>query len=550
MLFFLTAMVVLTFLSRALDSMTVAQVSAGYAKRSAVFYELTGEGTIRAGDLFFVSLPEGMKVKKVDAAPGTAVAAGDVLLTLQMESLEEKRKELEIEREKIRIQMEEETLSSAAVPEVTQETLALQELEAVQKELAAGKEELDEVLNRFSVKSADLKQELDRKLSRSRDEVKEDAKRAMKSARRASEAARAARDSAVTKAQREVDDKQEELDRLLEEEASEEQIQRAERALERAEEDLEQVIEEQDVNVEEMDAKLDAAQSDYEDVDYGSEESREELRKQYEEAVEAEKDLVKAAEKQVKDLDDKLYRAMQNWENARVTDAGKRKSDEIRRELSALRQRSIQLDLEQIDKKLEKISSLIDSEGRIISPAGGVVANAKLQSGDRITADDQIEIAFGTLKVEAEMEKEDTELIKPGDILNIKKPGEQKSVEAVVEYVDQTGEGKAKLTAAMPEGEVGLGSNVGFNFKTESEIYSTVIPIEALREDSRGYFCLVAQPKKTILGEEMEAVKVDLEVLEKSSLQAAVSGALSTEMQIVVSSNKPVSQGDRVRVVN
>ena len=47
------------------------------------------------------------------------------------------------------------------------------------------------------------------------------------------------------------------------------------------------------------------------------------------------------------------------------------------------------------------------------------------------------------------MEKEDTELIKPGDILNIKKPGEQKSVEAVVEYVDQTGEGKAKLTAAI-----------------------------------------------------------------------------------------------------
>lgn len=83
----------------------------------------------------------------------------------------------------------------------------------------------------------------------------------------------------------------------------------------------------------------------------------------------------------------------------------------------------------------------------------------------------------------------------------------------------------------------------------ESGAYPCVIPMEALREDNKGYYCLAAEPEKTILGEELKAVRIQVEVLEKSSSAAAVSGLVTKDMKLITESGKPVSEGDRVRVV-
>ena len=67
-----------------------------------------------------------------------------------------------------------------------------------------------------------------RKKNRTREQVKEDNRKAMKSARRSYESAQKSRDSAVRKAEREVEDKQKKLDRLEEQGASDEELERAE----------------------------------------------------------------------------------------------------------------------------------------------------------------------------------------------------------------------------------------------------------------------------------------------------------------------------------
>ena len=105
------------------------------------------------------------------------------------------------------------------------------------------------------------------------------------------------------------------------------------------------------------------------------------------------------------------------------------------------------------------------------------------------------------------------------------------------------------MTAGMPEGQGRLGDLVSFTANIESGIYPCVIPIEALREDNEGYYCLAAEPEKTILGEELKAVRIQVDVLEKSSSAAAVSGPVTKEMKLITESGKPVSEGDRVRVV-
>ena len=108
---------------------------------------------------------------------------------------------------------------------------------------------------------------------------------------------------------------------------------------------------------------------------------------------------------------------------------------------------------------------------------------------------------------------------------------------------------EATVAATVPDGEGKLGETADFSIVLESETYPTVIPIEALREDQKGFFCLAVEPQKTILGEELKAVRVDVTVLEKGDAKAAVSGAIGPDTRLIVSSNKGVAPGDRVRVV-
>ena len=78
--------------------------------------------------------------------------------------------------------------------------------------------------------------------------------------------------------------------------------------------------------------------------------------------------------------------------------------------------------------------------------------------------------------------------------------------------------------------------------------YTQVIPIAGLRQESDGYYILVVKPQKTILGEELTAEKIPVELLEKSSTQAAVQGAFSNTDQLIVSSSRIIEAGDRVRI--
>ena len=58
------------------------------------------EGELTAGRTVYISLPENMQVEEIAARPGQSVKAGDTVLTLQMEGLEEERDALSLEYKK------------------------------------------------------------------------------------------------------------------------------------------------------------------------------------------------------------------------------------------------------------------------------------------------------------------------------------------------------------------------------------------------------------------------------------------------------------------
>ena len=549
---FLAFMAALTFLSRALDSFTVIRVKTGYGKQDVVLYTIQGEGELTAGKTVYISLPENMQVEEIAASPGQSVKAGDTVLTLQMEGLEEERDALSLEYKKAELALKQEQMSLASVPRVTEETLALQQLAAAQRALELGNQDLTEAKEEHEKASIELEHDYVQKKNRTREQVKEDNRKAMKSARRSYESAQKSRDSAVRKAEREVEDKQKKLDRLEEQGASDEELERAELELERAGEDLEDIQEEEDLKVEEARAKMYAAEEDYEDVDYGERENQEDLRREYEDALEAEDEKLKEAGRKVQDLEESLYQAMEKVENARVSDAGTAAGEAAAREMSVLKQESMKLDMEEIQKKQRKIEEFIDSKGQIKAPVDGVVVDTGLQAGDRIQDGRQLRLAVGGLEMKAQIDRETAGagLLKKGSMMQVKLAGQSKNVETEVEDLNHLAEdGKIQVTAGMPEGQGRLGDLVSFTANIESGIYPCVIPIEALREDNEGYYCLAAEPEKTILGEELKAVRIQVDVLEKSSSAAAVSGPVTKEMKLITESGKPVSEGDRVRVV-
>lgn len=99
-------------------------------------------------------------------------------------------------------------MSFAPVPRVTEETLALQQLAAAQRALELGNQDLAKAKEDHEKASIELEHDYVQKKNRTREQVKEDNRKAMKSARRSYESAQKSRDSAVRKAEREVEDKQ------------------------------------------------------------------------------------------------------------------------------------------------------------------------------------------------------------------------------------------------------------------------------------------------------------------------------------------------------
>ena len=97
------------------------------------------------------------------------------------------------------------------------------------------------------------------------------------------------------------------------------------------------------------------------------------------------------------------------------------------------------------------------------------------------------------MKAQIDRETAGAGLLKKGSMMQVKLAGQSKNVETEVEDLNHLAEdGKIQVTAGMPEGQGRLGDLVSFTANIESGIYPCVIPIEALREDNEGYYCLAA----------------------------------------------------------
>jgi len=86
---FFVVMLLLTVLSRAADSLTVARVTVDKAKRGNLNHETIADGIIESSEKVYVKVEEGFKAEKINVTKGEFVRTGDTLITLDKKDIEE-----------------------------------------------------------------------------------------------------------------------------------------------------------------------------------------------------------------------------------------------------------------------------------------------------------------------------------------------------------------------------------------------------------------------------------------------------------------------------
>ena len=94
---FFAMILALTFLSRMAASLTIAEVSTGSARAGILTRRYTIPGTVEARDTLDITLPGGLRISSVMVQEGDSVDAGDALLRLDVDGLQDAIEQLENE---------------------------------------------------------------------------------------------------------------------------------------------------------------------------------------------------------------------------------------------------------------------------------------------------------------------------------------------------------------------------------------------------------------------------------------------------------------------
>lgn len=105
------------------------------------------------------------------------------------------------------------------------------------------------------------------------------------------------------------------------------------------------------------------------------------------------------------------------------------------------------------------------------------------------------------------------------------------------------------ISVNVPSGTYEVGTIVNITLQNQSYIYELCFPLDALRQDaSNKYYVLVIKEKETVLGKELVAKKIAVNVIDKNDKWIAVdSESIPVDSEIVVETSKAIEDGSRIK---
>ncbi len=537
-----------TILSRIYDSVTVPKAVTARAKEKSVETRITGTGTVREQETFFSPVIPGLRIQSVAAEPGRQVKKGEELFCYEEDSMAEQRERLWQEKAKLGLELEKEEIAKEEALSVTESELAAWELAMAERELSEGRQEQEMNHQEAEKERERLREDYERKQAMTREELWAQQNQEEESTRQELRSAKNSRNSALRKARRTVEDRERELEELENKEATESERAQKEQELKRAREDLEDLEEEWEDQLEDVELRMDWIDDRNERIRSGSDSSQMALLETYEEALRQLEERQKEEDKALKEREKRVEQARWNLEIASRKDEQARLNRDQKERLSGLIQKGIQMDIQKKEQELKRLEALIAAGGRVLAEQDGTVVACELLTARTTTGEERLILASDSFCFEGEFVKEEQRLA-VGDLLQLSVPGSRRKQEVRIREMNLLGETMGSFRAELAGTELFLGTVTGYECIKQSETYQKVIPLQGLRKDTKGYYCLIARPRRAILGEEFVAERVEVRVLELGDTEAAVEGALQNSDEIIVRSNQIIGEGTRVRPV-
>ncbi len=547
LLFFFLFMMACTIISRIYDTVTVPKVLTTTAKRKNVETLIEGKGTVKEKEKVYYTISSGLRVAKVTVEPGCEVQEGDILFCYDAQDMAEKKEKLQQELEQIILNIEKEQISQESYSGMTEAEKAQWELILAERELEQGQREYDETLEELDRELERLRNDYEDQMSLTEEELWLQQERDWEAARQNLDTARNSKNQELRAAQRKIEDLEEQLESTSEQD--EETIQKLERDIKRAREDMGDLKESWEDRIDSANFQLDFLNSQEERIQSGQTSVQEARKEAYEKAVKQQEENRKIAEKNLETLKKMVEKARWQTEVAQKQDNAAYLTEQQRKQASQLTIKSLELDKRAKEKEMDSLEELIAAEGKVRAIEKAVVVDMEVMAGKTTTGEELLSLATGSCQFEGVFLKEEQELAK-GDTIKITIPGTPKSKEAVINRMNLLGDTEGIFQADLEDLELPLGTATTYTCTKQSDIFSKVIPIQGLRKDMKGYYCLVVRSRQSILGEEFRAERVDVQLLYQGSQEAAIEGSIFEHDTIIVGENQTIREGVRVRPVS
>ena len=253
--------------------------------------------------------------------------------------------------------------------------------------------------------------------------------------------------------------------------------------------------------------------------------------------------------------EEELYAAGRAVETAQAAlEDARRQADVLQKEGEIGR---ITCESERSDKEKSRaaLQEILDNGGCLLAPAPGTVVRT-LERGDKTKKEEDAVILSSADRgfvFEGKLDKDSARRFSAGDKgeLHYKLDGSTQKADVEIHSISTPDESDQVLvTAVLPEGSYSSGMPAQLFLSRKSETYQNCLPLTALRSDSSGDHVFVLRKQSSVLGTEWVIARVDITVKERDSQMMYVDGALTYSDQVVISSNKIISEGDRVRIEN
>ena len=611
MIGFFAFMLVCTIISRVSYSFTTAHVSVASMAGKTLMNRAELEGIIHASSEKGISLPDGLKAVSVNAGKGKSVEKGEVLIEFDVPAAEERIKKLEEEIRILNLKLD--ISSNNGGNDVIEAQRTLEDAKKAYERIAAKYARAEMRLKEDYTKLEETLADAEKILINKAEALVKEARENLQNVREDAEDAIRAAEQALDEESENLDDSEDSYQQALEayEQAKDELNMANQRVSEIKEaiagkqpddatdytEELKEAEEELSIAQKAFNqAKKELSKADYNSSSYDrADDNLDSIKRRWKRKIDKAKDALYKAEtvleavREGKDFStesavseaqaaidtarEALNRARRESEDnqyseeeelyaaGRAVETAQAALEDARRQAEVLQKEGeidrITCESERSDKEKSRaaLQEILDNGGRLLAPAPGTVVRT-LERGDKTKEGEDAVILSSADRgfvFEGKLDKDSARRFSAGDKgeLHYKLDGSTQKADVEIHSISTPDESDQVLvTAVLPEGGYTSGMPAQLFLSRKSETYQNCLPLTALRSDSGGDHVFVLRRQSSVLGTEWVIARVDITVKERDSQMMYVDGALTYSDQVVISSNKIISEGDRVRIEN